>query len=82
MSEVPLYAIAGCSRNLFETRCVDSGRAPLTTGVPCSKETASHYHGTVGLCLVPYGDARGVGVSYERDTHVPGYLAQEEPRPL
>ena len=27
---------------------------------------------TVGLCLGPYGVARGVGVSYERSTPVPG----------
>ena len=28
------------------------------------------YAPTVGLCLGPYGDSRGVGVSYERGTPV------------
>ena len=42
----------------------------FTAGVPRSRETATPQDCTVGLCLGPYSDPRGVDVSYGRGAPV------------
>ena len=46
------------------------GAGERTTGETRSKETPPSQDPTVALCLGTYGAPRGVGVPYERGTHV------------
>jgi hypothetical protein len=49
-------------------RCAPDVEIPSGAGVPRSQETAALHNPTVGLCVGPSGDPRGVDVSYVRGT--------------
>ena len=56
-------------------KCNHACDAVCLTGVPRSQQTPPSWDPTVGLYLGTYDDSRGVGVSYERGTHVRGQYA-------
>ena len=62
----------------------DERGLPLSNGCPTARQRRQNIGllGIVALCLGTYGGPRGLGVSYERGTPVPGEMSAASPSPI